>query len=190
MNILSLDCEYNQPSGKTIQIGAAVFSARTGKIIETFETYVNPNEPIGNVEPYDIVSLTGITDRDVAFAPTIQDAFKQLEYLHRKHKCFKNPIVWGAGTRNDSQHIYEEAGLKGPDGKLLPNFMGYRVIDVKGIFQSVQIFHNKTVRGGLKKTCETTKIGFEGRAHTALADAINTFRMWHFLVRQFPDGYK
>lgn len=191
MNILTLDCEYNQPSHKTIQIGAAVYAARTGLLIEKFETYVNPHEPIGNKDPYDIVTLTGITDRDVQNAPDILEAFLALEALHKKHRCFKNPLVWGSGTRNDSQLIYQEANPRDPiNGMSAANFMGYRVLDVKSMFQSVQIYHNKTVRGGLKKTCETIGIGFEGRAHTALADAMNTFRVWHFLTKQYPNGYK
>lgn len=187
MNILSIDCEYNQPSHKTIQIGAAVYAARTGLLIERLETYVNPNEPI---LPF-ITQLTGITDRDVQNAPGIQEAFLMVQALHKKHKCFRNPLVWGSGVRNDSQTIYDEAGIVDPNtGEKTNNFMGYRVLDVKSMFQSVQIFHNKTVRGGLKTTCETLGIGFEGTAHTALADAMNTFRVWHFLIKQFPQGYK
>ncbi len=191
MNILTLDCEYNQPSGKTIEIGAAVYAARTGLLIEKFQTYVNPNEPIGSVDPYNIVKLTGITDRDVQNAPSIKEAYLLLADLHRKHKCFKNPLVWGSGTRNDSQHICQEAGLLDPGtGQPAANFMGYRVLDVKSMFQSVQIFHNRTVRGGLESTCKALGIGFEGRPHTALADAMNTFRVWHFLTKQHAQGYR
>lgn len=176
MNIMTLDAEYNQPSGKTIQIGAAVYNAVTGLLIEKFETFVNPGEPISEF----IVELTGITDQDVYNAPNIKDAFEMLELIHAKHKCFTNPLVWGSGVRNDSFSIYNESGVTDR-----PNFMGFRVIDVKSIFQSVQMMSNKTVRGGLKKSCETAGIGFEGRYHTALADAMNTFRLWHFLVKRF-----
>lgn len=185
MNVLSLDCEYNQPSGKTIQIGAAAYAARTGRLMGTFETYVNPGELI---QPF-ITDLTGIKDSDVSGAPSIQEAFKALVDFHKKHKCFKNPIVWGSGTRNDSNTIYAEAGLRDEKGDLLPNYMGFRVIDVKSQYQSVQIFHNKLVRGGLENVCGMLGIGFEGTAHTALADAKNTFRVWHFLNKQFLQGY-
>lgn len=175
MNILSLDCEFNQPSGKTIQIGAAVYNAVTGLLIEKFETYVNPGEPISA----EITELTTITDRDVQNAPSIKEAFEMLELIHAKHKCFTNPIVWGSGVRNDSLSIWQESGVD------RPNFMGYRVIDAKSIYQSVQMMNNKTVRGGLAKCCATLGIGFEGRPHTALADAMNTFRVWHYLVKRF-----
>jgi len=186
MNILSIDCEYNQPSGKTIQIGVAIYKCKTGELLDRLDTFVNPNEPI---QPF-ITELTTITDRDVQNAPSIKEAYEMVKELHKKHKCFRNPLVWGSGCRNDSQHIHEEANILDKDGNLEPNFMGFRVIDVKTIFQSIQILHNVTVRGGLKDTCERLGIGFEGRAHTALADAMNTFRVWHFLTKQFPQGYK
>ena len=174
MNILSLHAEYNQPSGLTIQIGAAVFTVN-GVLLEQFETYVNPGEPIA---PF-ITKLTGITDQNVQGAPSIKEAYEMLEYIHAKHKCFKNPIVWGSGVRNDSQIIHQESGVE------RDNFMGYRVIDAKSIFQSTQMIQGKLVRGGLEKTCKHLGIGFEGKAHTALADAMNTFRVWHYLVKRF-----
>lgn len=187
MNILSLDCEYNQPSGKTIQIGAAAFIAKTGELIEKFETYVNPQEPITQY----ITDLTGITDNDVVGAPSILQAYENLHAFYKKHKCFKNPLVWGAGTRNDSHAIYLEAYPTEELRTTNHNFMGYRVLDVKVLVQSIQVFHNKTVRGGLEKTCERMGIGFEGEAHRALTDAINTFRVWHYITKQFPTkGFK
>lgn len=173
MNILSLDCEYNQPSGKTIQIGATVYTVN-GILIERFETYVDPGEPINP----EITTLTGITDGNVKGAPSIKEAYEMLEYIHSKHKCFRNPLVWGSGVRNDSQMIHTESGVE------RENFMGYRVIDVKSIYQSVQMFTNQTVRGGLETACKRVGIGFEGKAHTALADAMNTYRMWQYLMKK------
>lgn len=193
MNILTLDCEYNQPSHKVIQIGAAVYAARTGKLQGTFETYVNPGELINRDTTNgqtDITALTGITDRDVQNAPNALDAFLMLKEFHQKHKVFMNPLVWGAGVRNDSQLIYDEANAMLPVGEKMHNFMGYRVIDVKGLYQSVQIYHNKTVRGGLSAACNKIGIGFEGEPHRALTDAMNTYRVWHYLIKQHPEGYK
>jgi inhibitor of KinA sporulation pathway (predicted exonuclease) len=185
MRVMSLDAEYNQPSGKTIQIGAAAYHLPDGKLLDTLEMLVNPGEPI---TPY-ITGVTGIQDSDVTGALSIVEAYEQLRRFHRKYKCFKNPLVWGAGDKNDSQHIYQEAY---PDANQYenPNFMGYRVIDVKGQFQSIQLLHNKTVSGGLKDTCERVGIGFEGEAHRALVDAKNAFRLWFYLTKQFPNGFK
>lgn len=173
MNLLSVDCEYNKPSGKTIQIGAVVVNTK-GVILERFMTYVDPGEAI-NVE---ITILTGIEQRHVNGAPSIKEAYEMLEYIHSKHKCFTNPLVWGSGVRNDSSHIYDESGIKDR-----PNFMGYRVIDVKSIFQSIQMVTGKTVRAGLKKACEVLGIGFEGTAHDALVDAHNTARAFFHMMK-------
>lgn len=185
MKLMSIDCEYNQPSRRTIEIGAAVFNAISGELVDTFHTYVNPGEPIYNIDPThpygltNIVKLTGITDEMVKDAPDIATAFEQLRWFHARHKCFLNPLVWGSGVRNDSDNLYQESGSKEP------NFMGFRVLDAKTIMQSRQIFQSQKIRGGLKASAEKLGLQFEGRAHTALADAINTFRVWHHLMKQF-----
>ncbi|NJO48237.1 MAG: hypothetical protein HC840_00815 [Leptolyngbyaceae cyanobacterium RM2_2_4] len=186
-----LDAEYNQPSRKTIQIGAAIFNARNAACIERLMIYVNPGEPINPM----ITDLTGVRDQDVENGMSIVDAYEELKRFHAKHKCFRNPLVWGSGVRNDSQHIYNEylqgKGL-GEDNSLTTeeNFMGFRVLDVKTIYQSVQIFENSKHGGGLKESMKRFGIEFEGDDHDALNDAINTFRFWYHLVRIFHDGTK
>lgn len=186
MKIMTLDCEYTQPTKKTIQIGAAAYHVPSGELLGTFETYVNPQELISAY----ITGITGIVDSDVSSAPSLLEAYEDLRAFHKKHKCFKNPLVWGAGSKNDSQHIYEEAYPTEDLRSINENFMGYRVIDVKGIFQSIQLLHNKTVSGGLEDTCKLVGIGFEGEAHRALVDAKNAFRLWFHLVKKFPHAYK
>ena len=52
------------------EIGAVVFSG--GQVKETFNTFVNPEMPI----PPEIVKLTGITDADVADAPSEEEALR------------------------------------------------------------------------------------------------------------------
>lgn len=191
MNVMVLDAEYNQPSRKTIQIGAAVFNARNAACIERISIYVNPFEPIN---PH-ITDLTGVRDQDVENGMSIVDAYATLKAFHAKHKCFKNPLVWGSGFRNDSQHIYHEyLEAKGLpiDSSLLQeeNFMGFRVLDVKTIYQSVQLFENSKHGGGLKESMERFGLTFEGSSHDALNDALNTFRFWYHLMRIFHDGLK
>jgi inhibitor of KinA sporulation pathway (predicted exonuclease) len=186
MNIMALDCEFAQPSGKCIQIGAAIYSANKGELQGTFESYVNPGEPITQY----ITDLTGIKDSDVSSAPSILEAFLDLQLFAKKHKAWRNPLVWGSGVRNDSHAIYSEAYPTEELRKENPNFMGFRVLDAKTLFQSIQVFNNDKIAGGLKASCEKLGIGFEGDAHRALTDAINTFRVWHFLLKKFPERYK
>lgn len=180
MNIMVIDCEYNQPSHKCIQIGAAVYEPRSGAMLAKFETYVNPGEPIN---PY-ITDLTGVRDSDVSNAPTIKEAYFMLKEFHKKHRCYTNPLVWGSGVRNDSQLIHQEAAVEEE------NFMGYRVLDVKTLYQSIKIFRNERVRANLKEACKSLGMEFEGTAHTALADAVNTFRVWYNLMHKFNKGFK
>jgi len=181
MRIMSLDCEYMQPSGHTIQIGAAAYHLPTGELLDTFETYVDPQELISEY----ITGVTGIKTADVSNAPSIREAYEDLYSFHKKYKCFKNPLVYGVGASNDSYHIYNEAYPTDILKAGRENFMGHRVIDVKSIFQSIQLYNNKKVGGGLKDTCESLGISFEGKQHTALADAKNTFRLWFHLVKKF-----
>lgn len=192
MNVMVLDAEYNQPSRKTIQIGAAVFNARNAALIERLNIFVNPGEPITP----EIIHLTGITDSHVANGLTIIEAYEELKKFHAKHKCFRNPLVWGSGVRNDSQHIYDEYFAAKNEGESdysimqEENFMGFRVLDVKTIYQSVQIFENSKHGGGLKESMARFGLEFEGNSHDALNDAINTFRFWYHLMRIFHDGTK
>jgi inhibitor of KinA sporulation pathway (predicted exonuclease) len=186
---MSLDCEYNQPSRKTIQIGAAIFNAKTGIEIDRILLYINPNEPI---HP-EIIELTGINDKDAQNGTTIQEAYEELNRFHAKHKCFRNPLVWGSGSWNDSDHIYQEyrnslGSGTGDSFRDAENFMGLRVLDVKTIYQSIQIYRNSRHGGGLKESMTKLKLDFEGQEHTALADARNTFKMWFHLVKIFENG--
>lgn len=177
MNIMVLDAEYNQPSQMPIQIGAAVFNARTGQMLESIEFYVNPGEPL---HP-EIIELCGITDQDVLGGVSPLEAYQELERLHKKWKCFRNPLVWGSGVSNDSQTIYLKSGAEGE------NFMGFRVLDVKTLYQSMQVYKNKQFAGSLETVCERLGLGFEGKPHRALSDAINTFRVWFYLVKRLAN---
>lgn len=185
MHILALDAEYNQPSKKTIQVGAAVFDCKSGKMLESISILVNPNEPINP----NITELTGIKDSDVfSEGVNIQDAYLALAKLHKTHKCFRNPLVWGSGTSNDSDHIYQEylqsIGKPSDDSFLKKeNVMGFRVLDVKTLYQSHAIFNGLHYAGGLSSCMERLGLQFEGSPHNAMYDAINAFKVWHFITK-------
>lgn len=188
--IMVLDAEYNQPSRKTIQIGAAVYDVRSAALHGTLDIYVDPYEPITP----EITDLTGITDRDVKNAPNIAQAWELLKDFHKTHGCFRNPLVWGSGVRNDSQHLHEEYNkfqfLQDTNWKTEENFMGFRVLDAKTIFQSLMLFENLGYAGGLKESMKRLGLKFEGDAHRALTDAKNTFSIWYHLTRLAHDGFK
>lgn len=186
MNIMSLDLELNQldrKNPKIIQVGAAVYKVKDGELLGTFMVYVDPKESIIQ----EITNLTGIKDSDVEGAISVTDAYFRLKEFAKSHKAFKNSLVWGSGVRNDSSSLHQEAKVEED------NFMGFRVLDAKTLYQSLQIMNNDTVRGGLKKACDTYQIGWDDRfgpEHRALADAHNTFRIWHFMTKKFQKGFK
>jgi inhibitor of KinA sporulation pathway (predicted exonuclease) len=184
MNILSIDIELNQlESPKVIEIGAVVFKSRTGEVVETFQTYVNPKEPITEF----ITNLTGITNEEVTNAPSITEAYYLLKEFHKKHKCVRNCVLWGSGVRNDSYTIWQEAKVEEK------NFMGFRVIDAKTLYQSLQMYSNGTVKGGLKKALEELGINWDhkyGKEHRALPDAYNTARVWSYLTERMYLGFR
>lgn len=182
---MSLDCEFNQPSRKTIEIGAAIYDVRSGDLIAKFKTFVDPGEPVNP----EITELTRITNEDVQGAPTISEAFQKLKEFHAKWEPFMNPLVWGSGKSNDSLALYEESGT------VEANFMGFRVIDAKTLYQSLRIFSGKKIKGGLSEACSAKGLGIGwdeayGKNHGALADAHNTFRVWYHMIRKFEEGYK
>jgi len=184
MNLLAIDIELNQlnNSPKIIEIGAVAFKSHNGLIIDTFHTYVDPKEPITDF----IVNLTGVTDEKVKGSPSIKEAYFLLEEFHRKHKCFVNPVVWGSGVRNDSNSIWKEADVEEP------NFMGFRVIDAKTLYQSLCLYQNSKVKSGLNGSCSRIGIGWDdkyGVSHGALADAYNTYRIWYHMIGEFGKSF-
>ena len=183
-----LDCEFNQPSRKTIQIGAAIYDPRSAACYGSIDLYVNPGEPIAP----EITALTGITNRDMANAPDIIEAWALLKDFHKQHKAFGNPIVWGSGVRNDSLALFQEYqdAASGWNTKDTENFMGFRVIDAKTLYVSLQLFEDGQYSGGLQDSMKRMGLKFEGDAHRALTDARNTFTLWYNLTRKMHDGTK
>jgi DNA polymerase III epsilon subunit-like protein len=176
-----LDCEFNQPSKRTIQIGAVMINNK-GELLDTFETKVDPNELLSQM----IVDLTRITQPMVDGAPRIFEAFTMLKEFHKRNKATRNPVVWGAGSSNDSLALYNEARGDGLNDE--ENFMGFRINDAKGIWQAWAMANNKEIAGGLSKVLEQKlKIGWDprfGLPHDALADAWNTARAWAHMTKR------
>jgi DNA polymerase III subunit alpha, Gram-positive type len=185
MKIMSIDIELNQLNGapKVIEIGAAVYNVKDGALLATFHTYVDPGESITQF----ITDLTGITDDKVKGAPNIREAYLRLKEFYKKNHLPRMPLVWGSGTRNDSSTIHEQSGVEEQ------NFMGFRVLDVKTLYQSFQIISENRVKGGLSTACDNFQLGWDdrfGSPHRALADAHNTFILWYHMIKRFKKGFE
>lgn len=183
MNLMSIDLEMNQPSGKIIQIGAVVFNPNSGAIIERAKFYVNPCEELN---PY-IIELTGVTQEQVDSADILLDVYPKLVELYKKHKCDLNAIVWGGGdTQTIKIELYQQWELNKEYVEKPVWSFGHRWIDVKTLFQCFCVQHNHRVRSGLAKAMTRVGLAFEGRKHDALDDAYNTARLFIHLIKYLP----
>ena len=182
MKCICIDCEFNQPSGRTIEFAAICFDPKNGKVFDTFHSYVGPGEPINT----EITALTGIDDEKVKCALGIIDAALQLSEWKKELQINAVGIVWGGGRGNDILHIYDEAKIENP--------FTSRVIDAKGVYQMLSNTQQADMRQkvGLKTALDNLGIGWDdkyGPPHRALADAFNTYRIYMFMSSCLSGGF-
>ena len=179
MLLISLDLELNQKVNeqgitvpKIIQVGAVIGDPANGKIVDELDIKINPQELLIP----EIVELTAITQAQVDAGTTCLDAYNQLKELKKKHNAHRMFLTWGAGD-NDAlkKEVPKEAGW----------VFGFRVLDSKTLAQSYCVANNITMQGGLEKSMTKFGLKFEGRAHDALVDARNTFKIYCFLIEHF-----
>lgn len=174
MKILALDLELNQdPTGsKIIEIGACIGEIQTGDILETYSAFVNPEQPLQEF----IIQLTGISQEAVNNAGSLESAYLGMVELAKRHSCLTMPLVWGIG---DGEAIRKE----------LPKDcqwqFGRRELDVKAVFQAYQMSKGEKVQAGLAKALTRLNLTFKGKKHRAIDDAINTFVIYHELLKHF-----
>jgi len=174
--VWTFDLEANQPSGKIIQIGGCIGRIDTGEMIEEFNWYINPGEPIS---PY-ITELTGITQATIDVnGVSVNTAVAALEPLLQNRSCMRMPVVWGAG---DLSALQKEITVPSSLKEL------HRTLDIKVIHQMRMLAQSKSIRGGLAKALEINGLTFEGSEHNAVADAINTFRLAHVYYKVLKQG--
>lgn len=159
----------NKPSGKIIQVGALIGDLRDGRILQTFNHYVNPEEAL---DPF-IIGLTGITQVQVDQGSSISSVKGILGDLVRDLKACRSPIVWGNGDLRTLKAQGEPGSFQ--DTR--------RELDIKTLHQSYCLANNLSMRGGLAKAMEVHGMAFKGTQHNALDDAINTFRLACYLLK-------
>lgn len=175
--VVSLDLEFNQPSGRIVQIGVILGRVSTGDVISQFETKVNPGEPLSET----IATLTGINAGEVEAAPDIYTAGRDLAIWLRQWDSVRqlNPLTWGGG---DSQVLRTE--LRVNDERWL---FGRRWVDVKTLYGAWRTAQGKEGAGGLAKSMGRLGMTFVGRPHNALDDSLNTFRTFRALLAEFRE---
>ncbi len=180
---LALDLELNNaedgstPNPPIIQVGVAVgnYANYINNNFITRKWYFDPHEAI---YPF-ITRLTGITDEDVvAKSVTHQQFAEEFGDMMRLYKPFVNPVTWGGG---DSVELKKEMA----DRNIPFPFFGHRWIDVKTWYVLRLLANGKRPAGGLSSAMNTYKMKFQGEAHRADVDALNTLRLFfNILERQ------
>ena len=188
----SLDLEMNQPSGKIIQVGAVVGDVHTGVILDKFRMFVRIDEPLDDR----IAALCGITQEQLDHGVSLVEAYKQLSAFHLKYGSVRGALTWGG---DDSTYLLErvfaELGLAEPSpGQPMYDIMkatstpwvfGRRSFDVKTVFQAYAIANGMKPVSGLKKSCKKMGVLFDGPAHDAEKDALNTFKIFSKLIQLY-----
>lgn len=186
--VTSIDLEFNQPSGKIIQVGLCKGDLSTGEVLETKRIYVKIDEPLCRDENIiDIPKLTGITDERLAKdGVSLQEAYKQVVEFH-KGTTIRNPVAWGIGDSDRLREQLEAEGVEfSPGFGVKPHLeqfcFGFRCFDCKQLYQEICLLNNKRIQNGLGGAMKRFKFYFNGRKHDAMDDAINTFTFYHYLL--------
>ena len=192
---LSFDLEMNQPSGKIIQIGAVAGNVLTGEIAdERFSVLVQCGEPLCTTNnrltnECDIPRLTGITQEELeAHGVSLWEAYELFVDSWRRRGAAQTLLTWGFG---DVRELRSQLLLARPELTDFPAErpfpFGHRSIDVKTLHQAWATVNRVSIKAGLSKALSKHKLTFDGRAHNALWDAYNTFRIAHLLFLKMKE---
>jgi inhibitor of KinA sporulation pathway (predicted exonuclease) len=175
MNFISLDLEMNKPSNKIIMLGACVGCLETGEILETLRCYIKIDEPI---DPF-INTLTNISDHQIqTLGVSLLEAYGLLKNLYTKHSCHKSPIQWGEGDSRKLKEDLIKEGMNPSDW-----IFGWRVFDVKTVYQAYCMANQMKLQAGLAKAMTKIGLNFVGTKHDGMDDAVNTFRTFIELLK-------
>ena len=98
--------------------------------------------------------------------------------MHLRHKSFTNTITWGGG---DSKELLDQLGMDQEDKRWC---FGRRWIDAKTLFVSWRFANGLQIQGGLKNACNKIGVKFQGPAHRADLDALNTFHAYRMMLNK------
>lgn len=169
MKTIVFDLEMNKPTDKIIQIGANLVDIKRGVILDSFDTFVDPLEPI---DPF-IKDLTGIMDSDVQGAPQIVEALNRFFSWAKDNDC-AHFTVWGSDYWVVKNEV-EAQHLLGKEINIPKKTSQLNLKETALLFRSC--FSSAKSRGGLKATIDLFGLSFTGRQHDARDDAYNTTKL-------------
>jgi inhibitor of KinA sporulation pathway (predicted exonuclease) len=177
-NFFSLDLELNNKNDgsvpKIIEVGISVGKPEEPENIQSFNWYINPQEPIAEF----ITQLTGITDELIQEKSVSHEtAAKEIGDILRSYDCFVNPIVWGQGDASELKAEFKERNIHFP-------FFGNRIFDVKTLYVFRQMVKGNSPKSGLRRAMRNCGLEFIGTPHRAICDAENTLRFFFYYINK------
>lgn len=186
MNRISLDLELERPNSENqckdsqlteeriIQVGYVIFDDITGEHLKEVCREVNIRVPLSSF----IKKLTGISDEQISNGTDLHNIITELHKDRSQFDASRKLLTWGSG---DQECILKE--LVRFDWKF-----GRSALNVKHLFQTWAEANDISSSGGLKKSMNKIGIKFEGTAHNALTDAINTAKIFMVLKNKLKDA--
>jgi hypothetical protein len=179
MRFVSIDLELNQPSNNIIQIGACTFNtdSKTPYVPEkTLSVFIDPNEPVNwnhhlNTRETlgSLLGDTFKTEWEIHKVSTEEGLVLFWDFI-KNSQSGRKVIQWGNG---DIQQILNQSKI----ANVRPSII-VKDLNIKRVYELLyKPILEKNKGGGLFKACENMGVPFEGRAHDALVDAINTGKL-------------
>jgi inhibitor of KinA sporulation pathway (predicted exonuclease) len=192
MKLIAVDLELTQVAerqSQIIQIGACVINTKTYEIEKKFVQICKPSDSKDRVEGLGlaqngittITELTGISSEQVENGMPIKEALDKWVEFVNEAKAGWRFVEWGGFdckelARNMQRFKigHEEYGYNRRETK----------IDLKAFVAVIKDMKHKQSRGGLNSAMKEFGLEFEGNEHNALADAVNTGRLFLHLLEQ------
>ncbi len=177
---------FSAVSDKVIEIAAAAVDIGTHKVLETFQTFVNPGVAI----PAKITEITSITDRDVANAPTELKAFEDFAKFLKKYDgyqaiCGHNiqtfDLKW-VNVRNDRFDLGINLSVQVIDTLVL-----VREVAKKGVLTGYN-FTTPTGRPSFKLQYLMEYFELGSQNHRAIDDVLNNIIVYKKLIELESDN--
>jgi inhibitor of KinA sporulation pathway (predicted exonuclease) len=164
--------DETQKYGKEIiEVGWSLLEPATGKVLQTRQRFIKPTKGFVSEK---CTRLTGITNEQLASAPSFSQAMAEMHELHRA----RNVQVWAAFGPYDTEMIGNQCVAEG----VLNPWVDQRFFNIREL-AGVYFGFGKHLPG-LAKCLARAGLEFEGPQHSGLADAVNTARLLsHMLGR-------
>ena len=180
MLVCSIDLEMCQPSGVICEVGYTIGDPKTGEILLSKGLIVNPHEQLSEF----IIKLTSITQDMADEGQELIDAYKELLKDCETFDVHRQPVTWGSG---DLRVLKEQIKAKDPSLLITDKTrwaFGYTEMNIKNIVQAVLNAKQYKSQGGLAKSLGKFDLSFKGTKHRAVDDSLNTFLLYHELLKR------